>query len=1232
MKINIRKMQGGGITPPPLGLKYYVDKNSYTVDDYIKDANGNMRLFNPYIFTYDGAYKNNFYDDARYNPWISNVQSQNEKGLYAPTVEKNLTPEEVNRLEQTAGYNYVSNSLFDESNNATSNGLAYFKATDKLLPNNSAAKYNNGTNTVFNRTNLDSKYRKPLAQKYATWKDYINGLLNADLEHRRGARYDDLAGARHNSYLNLGKRYFLRDANGKIQYVSPDILKDKGFTVSNVADESLSEFDKDKATIWQAYEVKPRTNNTDTSTIIQQEEIKQPKNNSANWAWLSDPDFQASLMGSARLLWDDIVNRNALDKYKAQLIPPLKEPKQFYRHTHGDLATQQSQYDQAAQIQSQMNQPYTADATLNRLSQLEGFNKAHQLKTQGDLADNQMIQQTRELATQQAKENVADRVNTANENRALLAAYREKKAGLDFDYTTRSQQNWDTFQSQLETRRLAELDAEKAKQDARKDQYEEYLVSAMIPTERYDALRNKLNNLEYGTPEYNRISNELILESKRINAQKAYLMAKRSGAVQGNEIYWERVLRNLGINPSAIDALTTNNITKPITVYNRNGIPQGSKLILRKGGVINKFEGGGFVAWTPWGKEAMVPAEVRTLSEKSSVSKSEKSEKSDSKKDLNLKDLADTVSKIDGLPVDVAKVSNVLHKFIDMQSYNLDGEPTADAYHRYLQALTLVNNVKNSANEYKNAYTQVVKNNGLNEAAINELGNVMTLNQQGDIKSMSPEKYLANKSKLHLVTNSELLYMRANDKRFANNDTIFGIVSNGIGIQQVRDLINKIAGEIGSKEVGQDMVYNPLKNGQQGIQLLKSLVDAKVLDSASGNTLAQLNSLVQMGTITKSQANQVKLAAANVITTLPNNAKALLILKAGGVEKAQQLILDILTANTNESQKFDIQSISALNPDGTLKSGKGSSDGSGSDDDVTKIKQNAATLFARGMGTKSMFTISGTGNQGIIVRGNSMPITSKEAPIGNTATLAMVSQSDFGGGLDMQHITMGNGSRIDPNAENSIIVNASKITAVELPLAPNSEYPKPWFELLAKKEKVDSAIRKIRSASSKLIDPDKPMSQGEVIIINKMYKNNGLPERYTYKGGKIYVNQLKYARFALLKGTTTENAFMDINHAKNDKWLGKVTDDNQRKNFESSMRVYDEKFELNNVFYNKDDVYTGTLFIPMSNDILVWQAAGGSNMAPTASQSIAMDRATQETERMIQHGGAKAKRSIIQNN
>jgi hypothetical protein len=32
-------------------------------------------------------------------------------------------------------------------------------------------------------------------------------------------------------------------------------------------------------------------------------------------------------MGSARLLWDDIVNRNALDKYKAQLIPPLKEPK-----------------------------------------------------------------------------------------------------------------------------------------------------------------------------------------------------------------------------------------------------------------------------------------------------------------------------------------------------------------------------------------------------------------------------------------------------------------------------------------------------------------------------------------------------------------------------------------------------------------------------------------------------------------------------------------------------------------------------------------------------------------------------------------------------------------------------------------------------------------------------------------------------------------------------------------
>jgi len=40
----------------------------------------------------------------------------------------------------------------------------------------------------------------------------------------------------------------------------------------------------------------------------------------------------------------------------------------------------------------------------------------------------------------------------------------------------------------------------------------------MIPTAKYDALRSKLNTLEYGTPEYNQVSNELILESKRINA------------------------------------------------------------------------------------------------------------------------------------------------------------------------------------------------------------------------------------------------------------------------------------------------------------------------------------------------------------------------------------------------------------------------------------------------------------------------------------------------------------------------------------------------------------------------------------------------------------------------------------------------------------------------------------------------------------------------------------------
>ena len=52
---------------------------------------------------------------------------------------------------------------------------------------------------------------------------------------------------------------------------------------------------------------------------------------------------------------------------------------------------------------------------------------------------------------------------------------------------------------------------------------------------------------------------------------------------------------------------------------------------------------------------------------------------------------------------------------------------------------------------------------------------------------MSPDQ--AKQSGWTMVTNQDLLYMRANDASLAGNDKILNVVNNGIGINQVTKMI-----------------------------------------------------------------------------------------------------------------------------------------------------------------------------------------------------------------------------------------------------------------------------------------------------------------------------------------------------------------------------------------------------------------------------------------------------------
>jgi len=93
--------------------------------------------------------------------------------------------------------------------------------------------------------------------------------------------------------------------------------------------------------------------------------------------------------------------------------------------------------------------------------------------------------------------------------------------------------------------------------------------------------------------------------------------------------------------------------------------------------------------------------------------------------------------------------------------------------------------------EFEKAYNAVSANGGINEFAINERGQLFCTNGENDFKLIKPEDLKDNEGYTPL-TNAELLKLRAYNTDLAFNNSILGVVQNGIGIETVNKYIKDI--------------------------------------------------------------------------------------------------------------------------------------------------------------------------------------------------------------------------------------------------------------------------------------------------------------------------------------------------------------------------------------------------------------------------------------------------------
>lgn len=346
--------------------------------------------------------------------YVSNQKGQGV-GRYTPT--NNIFGQSVMDIENQDYYQKFGEDLLDQNGNFTPMGEKWAKAVDAQLPPDSPATFYDNTGklrTKWTVKNNDSLNRP--AESYTNLADYVKRVRN-----------DQILGARHNVFLNTGNRYFYRDKEGVQHWVSPEDIKNYQVSEKPVT----SGWNNDKTVYWNDYELTGLHSQVNPAG---DNKPKQPNNFSLKDV-INKMDV-TDKWGIPRAMYADITNRKVTDMLKKQ--PILYDPQEDHRYVQSDLDAEMNGQQAAAQLARTASHPITSDGNLQSMLQLEATAKGNDAITAGRQQSNQRLREMQEQAWQQEVANHTNRhnvamqnrqsiYNTANENKALEAAYLNQK-------------------------------------------------------------------------------------------------------------------------------------------------------------------------------------------------------------------------------------------------------------------------------------------------------------------------------------------------------------------------------------------------------------------------------------------------------------------------------------------------------------------------------------------------------------------------------------------------------------------------------------------------------------------------------------------------------------------------------------------------------------------------------------------------------------------------------------
>lgn len=924
------------------------------------------------------------------------------------------------------------------------------------------------------------------------------------------------------------------------------------------------------------------------------------------------------------------VNNKIAERALAAEKPFLQDVSESHRAIYGDYRAQVQGEKAAAQLRNMAFKPLTSDGALQSHMMMEAQIKGQQYIDQGNAQDEAMIKQTREVAWQQEKENQQQRQAAAIQNKQAMLMSEKNKAQIK---NMRDSANFSQVVSPL----LAAKEQRLRNKAAQQEYYQDYYDDAMVTQEVWNTYRDTLSESqktlanEYitkgvtGLQEY--MKNNNIPESDFIQLQQ----------IMNNEILRRKAaLKGAYINPLS---LNTSKIGNPNYFDPSNPIPfkkggtiykaklskrtkdndRGAKsietskkiaarfleqaidslysyndveLIAKPKKKKRKYQAGGglpFVNFTP----------VFATSEVGAPKEETKSKTKEDKDDLTSKDVLQLLKDMDGLPSDMALIVDSLKNFeLQDQMDPLGLASSSNIASRYISLINKIKVAKFNREEYNNAFNQLKSNGGLNELAVTSEGLLIGTNKDGDFKYFSPD---AVNNKEHakegysLLTNSNLLFMRANSTDAAFNHQLTTQAQNGIGMEVITENINKIIQGLGSSKESEEGFVKMGSKGQikEGLKYLQK-VAAEVGDNSINQNMSVAD-YYQAGYLTEDQAKQAEIALQYIFKALPANAQALLQVKGGSSKGAEAIVRALVTSRTSTDVQFKA----------TPKKMTKSSSSSGEYDGVDKLKLSPVQMMQVGYTDHQAVTIQKGTKYAMQVNAQVLPITDVNKKLLGVTTLDKVAESTFGGALDMNNVTMGN-QLIDPQALQNVQIDSTNLYVMNLPIDRSSVDGtiKPDLSWMQKIEAIDQTIRQ----------------QGitDINQINALYQEAGLPVLMDSNG---QLNTRDYCKFGVLNGHALNSAFKDLDLLDNT--VNEIDDEDQinnvlsilNKNRNEKDRIdFDSESWMDSIFgTDHDSIYEGTIYIPVRTNAFTGMIGGGQY--PDTETAAEVEALVQQKER-----------------